>query len=131
MESGDQALLSSYNKKLNVSDVEKAIQITKDAGMKTSVTAIIGSPDETLESVCRSVAMINKICPNSVSWSIHSVYPGSSLKFDPMWYEDPHLSKESFWRLFDEGYKAKHVRDIEYVQRAWELIRKDLNPEIK
>ncbi len=130
MESGDQAILSKYNKMLNVSEVEKAVKIAKDAGMRTSVTAIIGAPEETLESVGRTVDVINRIRPDSISWSVYSVYPGSSLEFDPTWYEDPSLSREDFWKQFDEGYKAKHIRDIEYVQKAWELVREKLNPEI-
>ena len=131
MESGDQAILTGYNKRLRVSDVENAVQLSKDYGLQTAVTAIVGAPDETLDSVARTINVINRINPNAVSWSAYSIYPGSKLAFNPLWYEDPNLSRESVWKNFDEGFKAKHVKDVGYVSRAWELIKARTSPEIK
>src|SRR3989338_3708167 len=131
MESGDQDILSGYNKRLRIEDVESAVRLTKEQGVQTAVTAIVGAPDETLESVQKTVDAINRIGPNAVSWSAYSIYPGSLLEFDPAWYEDPTLSREAIWRNFDEGYKAKHARSIEYITQALELIRRTIDPRIK
>ena len=131
MESGDQDILSGYNKRLRIEDVESAVRLTKEQGVQTAVTAIVGAPGETLESVQKTVDAINRIGPNAVSWSAYSIYPGSLLEFDPAWYEDPTLSREAIWRNFDEGYKAKHARSIEYITQALELIRRTIDPRIK
>ncbi len=131
LESGDESLLAQYNKRLHIDAVEQAVKLAKQYGMHTSLTAIIGSPDEKLSSVEKTIDVINKIQPDYVSWSIYSIYPGSSLPFNPLWYEDPSLSIEPFWQQFDEGYRAKHVCSIEYAQQALELIKQKMDVKIK
>ena len=132
MESGDEAILAGYNKRLKVSDVETAVQLSKSHGLQTSVTAIVGAPDETLDSLARTIDAINRIRPDAVSWSAYSIYPGSKLaNFDPLWYEDHDLPRGDLWNKFDEGRQSKHVKDIEFFGRALEMIESRTNPDIK
>src|SRR3989344_5359088 len=131
MESGDQKVLEDYNKKLSVESVERAVGLARDAGIRTAVTAIIGAPNETLDSVMRSIETMNRIRPDAISWSVYSIYPGSFLQFDAEWYEDQNLSRDDFWRVFDEGFKAKHARDREYIEKAWEVVKANLDPGIR
>jgi anaerobic magnesium-protoporphyrin IX monomethyl ester cyclase len=133
LESGDQDLLARYNKRLNVEDVRNAVKLSKDRGINTSLTAIIGSPDELrdFDPLKRTVEAINDIQPDSVSWSVYSIYPGSSLEFDPRWYETPEeLSLDPVFQQFDEGYKAKTLVTPEYVRNAQELIVTNLDNRI-
>lgn len=131
LESGDEAILKEYNKRLTVQSVRNAVRYCKELGIRTSITTILGAPNETLNAVERTVDVINEIGPDAVSWSVCSYYPGSFLEFDPMWYEDPDLSRDPYWKVFDEGYKSKHVRDESYIRSAYDVVLRKINPEIK
>ena len=131
VESGDPQILERYNKRLNLDDVKAAVEQAKEYGIKVSLTAIVGAPEETLDSVKKTIEVINLIKPDAVSWSAYSIYPGSLLEFDPLWYEDSNLSKEPIWLNFDEGYQAKHVKEVDYFEQSWEIIKKNIRPEIK
>ncbi|MFH0701523.1 MAG: radical SAM protein [Candidatus Woesearchaeota archaeon] len=125
LESGDPEILSKYKKHLTIIDVERAVNLAKSEGLTTAVTAIIGGPDENLNSIHKTLEVIQRIKPDFVSWSVYSIYPGSLLPFNPQWYESLELSREDFWKNFDEGYKAKHVKDIDYIYKAWKLIQEN------
>lgn len=130
LESADSRMLNIYNKRLCVGDVERAVELGRQHGIRTALTAIIGAPNEDLDSVKRTVESINIIKPDFVSWSVFSVYPNTPMEFDPNWYEQPRV-KEKFWLNFDEGFSAKHMKGIDYVKSAWDYIKTNTDSGIK
>jgi len=130
LESADPRMLKIYNKRLDTSDVEQAVQLAKLQGIRTSLSAIVGAPNEDLDSIKRTVQKVNGIRPDFVSWSVFSVYPNTPTSFDPNWYEQPQ-SQDEFWLHFDEGFGSKHLKDIDYVRTAWQYIKENTDSGIK
>lgn len=133
LESGDVAILASINKKLGIRDVKEAVERAKGQGIRTALTVVIGFPDETIDSVKKTIDVLNDIKPYSVSFSVFSYYPGSLNDFKPEWYEnEKYLAADQLLRNnFDEGYGAKIAKSMAYIYDAWGTINERLNPGIR
>jgi len=82
VESGSQKILDLIKKKITVAQVKNAFRLCHEVGIKIKEgTFIIGShPDETIEDIEKSMALIREIKPDFVSLAIGVPYPGTELR---------------------------------------------------
>ena len=81
VESGSNDMLKRMNKRLTVQQSEKALKITRKAGIKATATFMIGYPGETLDTIEKSVDFCKKNLLKT-SFYICVALPGSNLYRD-------------------------------------------------
>ena len=79
LESGNQEVLNKMKKGITLEQSEKAIRMTKKAGMKTRAYIIIGMPGETKESIEDTITFVKKMPLDVVIFYSVVIYPGNEL----------------------------------------------------
>ena len=74
-ESGDDEMLKRMNKRTTASDNERAIRLTKQAGIQCHTSWIFGYPGETPESIQNTVDMIVRTKPTTAQIAMLRPYP--------------------------------------------------------
>jgi len=82
IESGDQAILDSIGKKLDLEKAKDTIKKTKALGIKFHLTFLFGLPGETMETAQKTIALADELNPDSLQFSIVTPFPGSKLYFE-------------------------------------------------
>jgi radical SAM superfamily enzyme YgiQ (UPF0313 family) len=77
IESGDPEILRRTKKDLDLSTVQRCIDMAHRAGVKVHVTFTIGLSGESWDSVKRTVAFARSITPDSVAFTITTPFPGT------------------------------------------------------
>lgn len=77
IESSSQKVLDYLKKGYKTSDVEKAIKLTKDAGIEVHGFFIFGSPPDTEESIEESILFARYLDLDYASFNIYVPYPGT------------------------------------------------------
>jgi anaerobic magnesium-protoporphyrin IX monomethyl ester cyclase len=130
VESGVQDLVNACQKNLDLNKVSKAVQQTKELGIKPHLSFAFGLPGETKETIKQTVAYAIALDPDTVQFSILTPYPGSQY-FDMLDKQGYIVSKN--WQEYD-GYTRAVIRtdsltqqDLEeglrYAYRMWERHR--------
>ncbi|MEW6075878.1 MAG: radical SAM protein [Candidatus Omnitrophota bacterium] len=97
IESGSQRILSAYNKGISLGDVYEAFRLTRQAGITSFAYFIVGGPGETLDDFEQSLALIKKIKPDYVTFSILKPMPGTAI-YDVSLKKG--LRKNDYWNEF-------------------------------
>lgn len=107
-ESGDQNIIRSMGKNLKLSDVTKAVKLTKKIGIRNSVNFIIGHADETKESAEKTLLFAKSLPADFVNFYNVIPYPGTELY---NWIE-----KNGQW-IYHPDYIMKNIgsRDLKPV----------------
>ena len=79
VESGNQEILNFIRKGIKLEQVEKAIKMAKQAGLKVACSYIIGHPYETAQTVQDTIDFIVKTNPDIVSVGIMVPHPGTKI----------------------------------------------------
>ncbi|MDO8559298.1 MAG: radical SAM protein [bacterium] len=79
IESGNQKILDSINKKFTVEQAISALEITRKVGLLTSCGFIIGLPGETKETIRETLDLAKKLKPDFFSCTVLLILPGSGL----------------------------------------------------
>lgn len=79
VESGDQTILDTVKKGIHIEDAKRAIQWTKDAGIKVYTSFILGLPGETRISIGNTLRFIHETLPHGAQFNIAVPYPGTEL----------------------------------------------------
>jgi anaerobic magnesium-protoporphyrin IX monomethyl ester cyclase len=79
VENFEQKILDSISKNISVSKVLEIIQLTKEAGIITRISMMIGNPQDTWETFNHNLNTIKKIKPDIIVASIFTPIPGSEL----------------------------------------------------
>ena len=77
VESGDQNVLETSGKKLDLKAVVESTAQAKALGIKVHLTFTFGLPGETRESIKKTIAFAKKLDPDSVQFSIVTPFPGT------------------------------------------------------
>ena len=104
VESANQKILNEYyRKRISLDQVKDAVKKTKEHGILTVCSFIIGAPMETREDMMNTLKFSIKLNPDYAQYSILTPYPGTEI------YRE---AKEKGWLLtenFDEYTCAKPV----------------------
>jgi radical SAM superfamily enzyme YgiQ (UPF0313 family) len=77
VESGNAAILKAIQKSVTLEQTERAIRLTKEAGLKVGVNVIIGHPDETLETANQTINYAVKLNAHITAIGVMVPYPGT------------------------------------------------------
>lgn len=80
VENGNQAMLDRMHKGITVGEIRRAFRLTREAGIKTEASFIIGLPGETPETVTDSVRLWRELKPDWCSFSRAIPFPGTDLE---------------------------------------------------
>lgn len=143
IESGDPEILSALSKKVNLEQAREALRLTKEIGIETFGFFMIGSPNETKESVQRTFEFVSSVSLDYVQYSKVVPLPGTKLyemlleetgydywrefiagRTSEMVLKRPrtNLTEKQIQSLVREGYLKFYFRPL-YVLRALKRIR--------
>lgn len=106
IESGDNTVLSEVSKsQYNADRIRLAMQWTRDAGIHILANFMFGLPDDTNESMQKSLALCKEICPEWINFYVTMLYPGSRDYMDAV-----------------KTGKIKEDKWIEYAQYSYECM---------
>lgn len=77
VESGSQKILNTLRKGCTVRQNEKAILLTKKAGIQVDATLIFGVPGETEDDIEKTICMLEKTDPDFIYVNFMTPFPGS------------------------------------------------------
>jgi len=86
IESASEQVLDIVNKKIKLIDVEKAIRLCKENGIKVQMCLIIGLPGEPTNIVSLTKSFIEENQPDYVMLAGFCPYPGSAIYNNPQYY---------------------------------------------
>lgn len=143
IESGDPQILEILDKKVDLAQAIKTLQLTKKMGIETFGFFMIGSPNETEETVRRTFEFVSKVPLDYVQYSKVIPLPNTKLyemllaetgydywrdfiagRTPEMVLKRPRtsLTEEQIHRLVREGYLRFYFRPS-YVLRALKRVR--------
>lgn len=82
IESGDQRMLDLLKKNILLDDVRRDLSWTKQAGIRTTGTFMIGVPNETRDTMEASIRFAKEIDLDMLQLSFFTPFPGSELSRD-------------------------------------------------
>lgn len=110
VESGDNETLKAINKGITVEQVKNAVKIVKDSGIPLGTYFILGHPNETTETLKKTVRLVAELNTHTIAVGLMVPYPGTRI------YEMAKLGEGGYrlltedWREYDKyGGKALEV----------------------
>ena len=101
VESGDDTILKSIRKGHSVHQVKKAVALAKKAGLEVRGSFILGFPEDTEETMKKTIAFSCELDLDLASFYIATPYPGTDM-FEWAEKNDRLLTKD--WSLFDQSH---------------------------
>ena len=80
VESGDPAILESINKKIDLKEAVRAIDLARDVGVISYAGFMIGHADDNPETVSHTISFANELNPDFVGFRCAIPYPGSVFR---------------------------------------------------
>ncbi|MBI5408632.1 MAG: B12-binding domain-containing radical SAM protein [Nitrospirae bacterium] len=77
VESGSPRILKEMNKKITVEQVRRVFAASRELGLIRRAYMLLGMPEETLEDIKLSEALVDEIKPDVVGFTILAPYPGT------------------------------------------------------
>jgi anaerobic magnesium-protoporphyrin IX monomethyl ester cyclase len=97
VEVGNDRMMKVLQKGLTISQVERAFQMTRDAGIETLAYFMIGNPTETREDVMDTIALTKRLDPDYIHLTILTPFPATEVYLDGL---KRGILKNDFWREF-------------------------------
>jgi len=79
IESGSQKILENAEKDITIEQAKKAIQWTKESGIKVFTSFIFGLPGENWETVQETITFVKETLPHGAQFNVAVPYPGTRL----------------------------------------------------
>ena len=122
VESGDNAILKAINKGITVEQVKNAVKIIKGSGISLGTYFILGHPNETIETLKKTVHLAGELNTDSIAVGLMVPYPGTRI------YEMAKRGKGSYrlvsedWSEYDKyGGKALEVGKLTFEElSSWQ-----------
>ena len=118
IESASPLVLEKTKKKISIKQMEFAVNITRQLGIRVSLFFMFGNPGDTLESIRETSRLARKLNPNFASFNIATPDPGTPL-FDSV---KDQLSSEEF-DTFDRLNTNFSLCEVPPQQLRRELIK--------
>lgn len=94
VESVDPIVLSTLRKGVELNQIEKAINLTQQVGIKTNLFLMIGNPKDTIKTADKIIAFVKRLQVNGVHLSMATPIPGTDFW---SWIE-----KNGYWLNYDK-----------------------------
>ncbi|NUP90561.1 MAG: radical SAM protein [Candidatus Sumerlaeia bacterium] len=79
IESGDQGILDDIKKGATVEQARQAVRITREAGLCVHAFTIIGTPNESRETLAKTYAFLRELNPDFFDFNVAYPLPGTEL----------------------------------------------------
>jgi len=79
LESADRKVLKLIRKRFEPQDVERAVKLTRQAGIDIRLAIMLGNPGETSESIKQTMAFVKRVNPDLLIANITTPYPGTEM----------------------------------------------------
>jgi anaerobic magnesium-protoporphyrin IX monomethyl ester cyclase len=124
IESGDDRILGTVDKKATVAQAENAVKLAKEAGLKVRGNFILGFPNETIETITKTIDLSRRLKLYHSAFFILTPYPHSVL-WDEAVKQGIVNESELDWDNFDQfhAYFTSKVLTKEVLQRYLNLAR--------
>ncbi len=128
VESGSQNMLEKMHKRIKLEQTKKAYRMSRELGLMTVASVVLGFPGETEETVWETVNFVKQLNTNDVGFYIATPYPGTPLydqvkekgwlkitdfnRYDtatPI-FETPYLSMEKLSEIRYKAYQQFYLR---------------------
>ena len=128
LESGSDKVLKDMRKAITVEKGLKAAELTKAAGIETTVNFIIGHPNETYEDALQTLEVIKQVKADKINFNNAVPYPGTELY---QWIEDHGkfvIDVEEYLNFSHPGkYNTPFFETKEFTKaQRMELLRKGI-----
>ncbi len=136
-EAGTEKALKAINKRITLEQSENAMEISREVGIESNASFMIGIPGETVEDIEKTIEFACKISPDVVTFALLKPYPGSPVYEDALregrilhtvWDEYLHqgfalmkhdvLSEDELERLFRRAYNRFYFRPRYLLKRV-------------
>ena len=77
VESADQHTLEKLNKNITLDKTQRAFDLCRKVGIRSIASCVIGMPEDTRESIKRTIKFVKKLNPNYALYSLATPYPGT------------------------------------------------------
>ncbi len=134
IESGDQEILKNSGKGITFEQMKKAVKLTKKVGIRACCFSIIGHPNETRESVNKTINLLLELDSDVMNIAIMMPYPGTKIREMALKGEGNYLLLSNDWNTYtkQEGGPLELVnlslKDIQKLQSRG-YIRYFLKPK--
>ncbi|PKL67420.1 MAG: B12-binding domain-containing radical SAM protein [Methanobacteriales archaeon HGW-Methanobacteriales-1] len=77
VESADQQILDSVNKKTTINKVKSAFEMARKYDMRTVASVVLGMPGDSRENILKTIKFVKNLNPNYAIFSLATPYPGT------------------------------------------------------
>ena len=141
VESGDSYILKHIGKGTNLEMIAEAFKIAHEEGVPTGSLIVLGQPDETLETVMKSIDIAVKINPKIPMFGIMVPFPGTEIARMAAKGEGGYINLSTNWDEYRKqiggavdfaGISRKRVERIQFIgylkvfvlnYRIWDLAK--------
>lgn len=117
VESGDDEILKSINKGITVAQVKKAVKIIKKAGITLTTYYILGHPNETRETLKKTVNLATELNTNDIAVGLMVPYPGTRIFEMALRREGRYRLLTQDWSEYDKyGAKALELQGLPHKE---------------
>lgn len=136
IESGNDRILRTMNKRTTVKKNTLWVETCHNAGLRVKALMSLGHPGESTKTILDSLAWVIENKPDDVDWTIITQYPGSpyfdeSVRYKKAWaYTEPRTGLVLYSQNIDYSEKAGYYKGVpgDYTSYVWtdSLSPKDL-----
>ncbi|GBD97952.1 MAG TPA: B12-binding domain-containing radical SAM protein [Nitrospirae bacterium] len=117
VESGDDEILKAVGKGITVERIKKAVKIIKGAGLALETFFIIGHPNETKETVRKTIDLAAELNPTTIAVGIMVPYPGTRVYNMAKNGEGGYRLLSENWAEYDKyGGRSLEVKTLTYEE---------------
>jgi radical SAM superfamily enzyme YgiQ (UPF0313 family) len=129
VESGDERVLESLGKNITIRQIKEGFRAAKKVGIDTVGFFMFGHPDDTKESMKKTIDLAIELNPDIASFNITTPFPGTALydtaaknrwlktrdwsKYEstsyPV-YETPNAARDEVYEMFKKAYRKYYFR---------------------
>jgi len=127
VESGDDEILKAINKGITVEQVRNAVRIIKGSGIPVSTYYILGHPNETQETIKKTINLAVELNTDTVAVGLMVPYPGTKVYEMARQREGGYRLLTEDWAQYDKyGGKALEVGKLTFERlsywQAWAMV---------
>ncbi len=127
VESGDNEILKAINKGITVEQVRNAVRIIKDSGILVSTYYILGHPNETHETIKKTINLAAELNTDTIAVGLMVPYPGTKIYEMALRGEGGYRLLTEDWSQYDKyGGKALEVGKLTFKRlsywQAWAMV---------
>ncbi len=127
VESGDNEILRTINKGITVEQVRGAVKIIKDFGISVGAYYILGHPNETLETMKKTINLAAELNTHTIAIGLMVPYPGTRIYEMACQGEGGYRLLTEDWSQYDKyGGRVLEVGNLTFNQlsrwQAWAMV---------